>query len=92
MRFNRALRLEDIAGGAGTSISTVSRYFRGIKVRPDAQKKIENYLRSRDLSGYIQKTSSQETPAGKKLIGLIVPDMTSYTFSDRFPPAICTRD
>ena len=81
MKFGNELKLLDVAEGSGTSMSTVSRYFNRTKVSGMAKNSIETYLRAHRMEKYI--VDEKEVSAGKKRrIGLLVPDLTSYTFTD----------
>lgn len=81
MKFGKEIKLQAIADGAGTSMPTVSRYFNRIKISSSARNKIEKYLIDNNLAELIVE-SYAEPSKKKKLIGILVPDLTSYTFSD----------
>lgn len=81
MKFGKDIRLQTIADGSGTSMPTVSRYFNRTKISNSARNKIEKYLTDNNMAELIVEACT-ESPKKKKLIGILVPDLTSYTFSD----------
>ncbi|MGQ9473474.1 MAG: LacI family DNA-binding transcriptional regulator [Candidatus Caldatribacteriaceae bacterium] len=71
-------RLKDIAAKAGVSISTVSKFFRGVEnVSPATQERIRQALSS---LGYVDEWT-QKKKGGLKVIGVVIPDIENPFFS-----------
>lgn len=81
MKFGKDIKLNTIAEGSGTSMPTVSRYFNRIKISDTARHRIEKFLVDNNMAELIVEAYTS-APKKKKLIGILVPDLTSYTFSD----------